>query len=101
MQCNVCQEAWTNKNINIDEKFHVCTHCKIDYETPKKISAENNMDPGLVPPELSDLTQCEEMLIVRAFPVMQVYVRKGYDTVSYKRHVLPLPRNVQNVANIL
>ena len=32
------------------------------------------MDSGLVPPELSGSTQCEEVLIARAFPVMQVYV---------------------------
>ena len=32
------------------------------------------MDPCSVPLELSDLTNSEEMLIARAFPVMQVYV---------------------------
>ena len=101
MQCNVCQEARPNENINVDDKSHVCTRCKADKGTPKKISVENNMDPGSVPPELNELTQCEEMLKARPFPVIQVYVRKGHNTISYKEHVLTVPHNVQNVANIL
>ena len=38
MQCNICREAWANKNINVDDKSHVCTHCKIDKGTPKKFN---------------------------------------------------------------
>ena len=43
------------------------------------------MDPVSFPPELSDLTECEEMLIAGTFQITQVYVRKGYNTISYKR----------------
>lgn len=74
MQCNVCREAWPNKNAKVDEKSHVFIHCKIDKGTPRKFITENNVDPCSVPLELSDLTNCEEMLIARAFPMMQVYV---------------------------
>ena len=59
------------------------------------------MDSGLVPPELSGLTQCEEVLIARTFPVMQVYVRKGHNTISSKGHSLTSTHNVENVATIL
>lgn len=41
------------------------------------------------------------MLIVTAFPVMHLYVRKRHNTISYKEHALKLHQNVQNVANIL
>ena len=85
---NVCREAWSNRNINVDDKLHVCTRCNVDRGAPEKFSAENNMDPESVPPELSDLTQCEEMLIARAFQVMQLYVRKRHNTISCKGHVL-------------
>lgn len=69
---------------------------------PHKFSAENNMDPGSVPAELNDLTQCEEIQIARAFPVKQeVYVRKGYDTISFKVQVFTLPHNVQNIVYTL
>ena len=50
---------------------------------------------------MSDLAQCEEMLIARAFPDIQVYARKGHISISYKGKVLNLPHNAQNVANIL
>ena len=50
---------------------------------------------------MSDLTQWEEMLIVTAFPVMHLYVRKRHNTISYEEHALKLHQNVQNVANIL
>ena len=90
-----------NKNINPDDKSHVSTHCKIDKRTTRNFNAENNIHPGSVPPELSDLAQCEEMLIARAFPDIQVYARKGHISISYKGKVLNLPHNAQNVANIL
>ena len=32
---------------------------------------------------------------------MRVYVRKGHDAISCKGHVLIVPHNVQNAANIL
>ena len=40
------------------------------------------------------------MLIARAFPVMQIYVRKGHNTISHKVHVFTLPHNVANISNI-
>ena len=40
------------------------------------------------------------MLIARAFPVMQVYVKKGHNKISYKGNVLTLLHNDQNVAII-
>ena len=58
------------------------------------------MDPVSFPPELSDLTECEEMLIAGTFQITQGYVRKGYNTISYKRLKAKLPHKVQNVANI-
>jgi len=50
-----------------------CRRCYSEKTTPKKFSAENNMGPGEVPDELRDLTEIEEMLIARVFPVMSVY----------------------------
>jgi len=36
------------------------------------------MKPSPVPEALQGLTQIEEMLIARVFPVMQVYTRKNF-----------------------
>ena len=59
------------------------------------------MVPSPVPNELQDLTQVEEMLISKAFPVMQVYLNPRFGTTSYKGHVVTLPHNVQHIADIL
>ena len=97
----MCREALPKKNINVDAKSVTCLHALQNrYKATVKFSPKNNMNPGSVP-ELSDLTWCAEMLIARAFPVTQLYVRKGHDAISYNRHILTVPHNVQNVANIL
>ena len=67
--CSVCKEAW------FDISKGVCTRCKRDKLLPKKFSAENFMIPSPVPPELQGLTQVEEMLIARAFPIMNIYCK--------------------------
>lgn len=47
------------------------------------------------------LTQCEETLIRRALPVMQVYVKPGLGLFSYKSHTITLPHNVTKIAKFL
>ena len=58
------------------------------------------MDPGNVPLELQELTEVEEMLIARAFPIMCVYRKHGGQR-GYKGHVLNLPQDVQGFLNTL
>ena len=41
------------------------------------------------------------MLIVKAFPFMQVYIRPKRGSLTYNEHVITLPHNVQNTASIL
>ena len=41
------------------------------------------------------------MLIVKAFPFMQVYTRPKRGNLTYNEHVITLPNNVQNIASIL
>lgn len=101
-QCRICFKAWPVKETSRKDKdYYMCTRCLRDKGLPKKFSFANNMVPCPVPPELQDLSQCEEMLIARAFPVMQVYLKPKYGTVSYKGHCITLPHNVQNIASIL
>ncbi|XP_066932700.1 uncharacterized protein [Clytia hemisphaerica] len=102
-QCQTCFESWPIKitsKVNSVNDF-ICTRCKRDKGTPKKFSADNNMKPSPVPEALKGLTQVEEMLIARAFPVMQVYTRPRGGQRAYKGHVLNLPHNVQKIADVL
>lgn len=62
---------------------------------PKMYSQENNMDPGVVPPELVGFTQIEEMLISPVMPMMCIY-RLPHGQYSYSGHVVNLPQNVSS-----
>ena len=88
-QCVVCKEAWPN--ISGD----MCTRCKRDKILPRKFSNENNMIPSPVPPQLQGLTQVEEMLIARAFPVMNVYCKPRGGQRAYRGHVITFPCKIK------
>ena len=59
------------------------------------------MIPSPVPKQLQELTQFEEMLIARAFPVMHVYTKPRGGQKAYKGHVITLPQDVQQLADVL
>ena len=59
------------------------------------------MVPSAVPLELQNLTQVEEMLIARAFPVMNIYCKPRGGQMAYKGHVITSPSDVQTVADTL
>ena len=99
IQCGICCESWPIAS-KIKSSEYICTRCKRDKGSPKKFSSENDMIPGPVPIALQGLTEIEEMLIARVFPVMQVYTRPRGGQRSYKGHVLNLPHNVQKVVDV-
>ena len=76
-QCTVCKEAWPTRQNLASEVFICYRRNKRDKKSPKKFSAENDMDPGTVPEQLRGLTQVEEMLISRVCPIMRVYRKHG------------------------
>ena len=93
--CTVCHELWPTRACLKDcPDTFICTRCKRDKRLIKKFSAANDMDPGVVPPCLRQLSQVEEMLIARACLVMSVYRKHGGQH-GYKGHVLNMPQDVQ------
>ncbi len=98
-QCTICKEAWPTRQ-NLRSQTYSCYRCKRDKKSPKKFSAENDMDPGIVPVQLKGLTHVEEMLISRVCPIMRVYRKHGGQR-GYKGHVLNLPQDVQSFLNRL
>lgn len=99
--CSICQEAWPLRAKPKSYPNYTCSRCKRDKSTPKKFSTENSMIPSPVPKELQGLTQFEEMLIARAFPVMHVYTKPRGGQKAYKGHVITLPQDVQQLADVL
>ena len=101
-QCLICKEAWPlNNNSHQDVDNYVCCRCKRDKGNPKKFSNENCMIPSPVAVELRNLTQFEEMLIARAFPIIHVYTKPKGGQRAYKGHVITLPQDVQQWADVL
>ena len=99
-QCTICKEAWPKRQ-NLASEVFICYRCKRDKKSPKKFSAENDMDPGTVTEQLRGLTQVEEMLISRVCPIMRVCRRHGGQR-GYKGHVLNLPHeDIQSFLNRL
>ena len=58
------------------------------------------MDPGSVPAKLQGLSEVEELLIARAFPIMSIYRKHGGQR-GYNGHVLNLPQDIQGFLNSL
>lgn len=77
-----------------------CLRCINDKEQPKKFSKEKNMIPSLVPFQLENLTQVEEMLTARVLPIMLVYIKPGGQR-GYSGHCINLRQNVAELAHSL
>ena len=74
-QCVICKEAWPLSASQ--QQIFSCSRCKRDRKPCRLYSAENDMDPGSVPAELQGLSEVEELLIARAFPIMSIYRKHG------------------------
>ena len=68
-----------------------------DKHQPKLHTNSNDMDPGIVPSELQDLTQIEELLIAAIVPMISVY-RLPHGQYGYSSHVINLPQDVSSFA---
>ena len=100
--CSICEEAWPS---NIPHQAgagtsFVCLRCKRDKKHPKLFSSQNGMIPSKVPNELQGLTSTEEMLIARALPIINVYIKRGGQR-GYSGHCINLPQNVSELAKSL
>ena len=98
--CTVCKEIWPLREKKRNSECFICRRFKLDKNEPKRFSSENNMIPSPVPDALFGLSQCEEIFMSRAFPVIQVYTKSG-GSYGYKGHVINFPNNVQHVADVL
>ena len=72
---------------------HRCKSCNGYKKNPKIVSADNDMDPGDVPPQLEGRTQVEQMFIAKVAPIMHVYRLKG-GQYTHGGHVVNIPQDV-------
>ena len=74
---------------NLVKSFYMCSIC----DSYVQLFSENGIN--------IIKRKFEEMLIARAFPVMHVYTKPRGGQRAYKGHVLPLPQDVQQLADVL
>ena len=99
--CQFCHEAWPLHIKSKKEKHpYICTRCLRDKNDTKKFSSENSLIPSPVPEELQNLTQIEEMLIARVFPVISVYTKPGGQR-AYRGHCINFPQEVEEIFHTL
>lgn len=84
-KCTTCNEQWPTRTHTCTEPY-VCMRCQRDKHSPKLFSADNDMDPGSVPPCLQNMSQIEELLVARACPITTVYHKHG-GQLGYSGHV--------------
>lgn len=68
--------------------------------TQKNFPSENSLIPSPLPEELQNLTQMEEMLIARVFPVISVYTKPGGGgggQRAYQGHCINFPQEVEQI----
>ena len=77
----------------------VCRRCSLDKNHYKLFSNDNNMDPGLVPAELTDLSVVEQQLICRISPAIHVHMLK-HGGIASSGHCVTFPQDVNEPAQI-
>src|SRR3981189_3355396 len=91
----------------MDLKDGVCHRCFLrDTDgqkrpvTPFLMSVENNMDPGVVPSYLPELSQVEEMVIARAHVQMLLKRVRGHQY-QYTGHCVSFMQNIVKTVDVL
>jgi hypothetical protein len=75
--CLRCRKRWFVMDLK-DGTCHVCFLRDNRNQSPYLMSVENEMDPGDIPAYLPELTQVEEMIIVRSHVQMMVHRYRGH-----------------------
>jgi len=97
--CSTCLRS--SAELNIDSVSNSCSTCrKVRVGEINKFSAANNMDPGVVPVELQNLSYIEQMLIAQVHPVVSLYRVKG-NQYKYGGNVISFRQNIEEYIGIL
>jgi hypothetical protein len=77
----------------------VCKHCSPDKNIIHLYSEDNNMNPKLSPPEMSDLIVIEQQLISRISPCINVYLL-NHGGIASSGHCVTFPQEVNEPAKL-
>ena len=93
--CKICNERRIDMKMSIDD---ICKRCATDKSQIKQFSTENNMNPGILPKELSNLSILEQ-LICRISPCINVHLLK-HGVIGSSGHCVTFPQDINQPAQI-
>ena len=96
LACSICNE----RRINLTIKDGMCLRCYQDKVPVKMFSNDNNMNLGVVPPELADLSIIEQQLIARISPCISIHMLK-HGSLAASGHCVSFPQEVNEPCKIL
>ena len=91
--CSICKE----RRIGMKISNEVCKQCSTYKNIIQLYSEDNNMDPKLSPPEMSDLTVIEQQLISRISPCINVHLL-NHGGIASSGHCVTFPQEVNEPA---
>jgi hypothetical protein len=94
--CIICSE----RRLELVLKEGLCNRCRLDKDNIKMFSEENKMNPGVVPPELQELTVVEQQLICKIAPAIQLHMLK-HGGIAANGHCVTFSQAIDQPAQIL
>src|SRR5277367_4457473 len=98
-KCTRCNARWFDMQLK-DGICHSCLLKDKGGQTPYFFSADNEMDPGIVPAHLPALTQIEEMIISRSHVQMMIKRYRGHQY-HYTGHCVSFAQEIIKTVSIL
>jgi len=98
-ECTRCNARWFDMQLK-DDICHSCLLKDKGGQTPYFFSADNEMDPGIVPAHLPALTQIEEMVIARSHVQMMIKRYRGHQY-QYTGHCVSFAQEIIKTVSIL
>ena len=93
--CKICNERRIAMKMSI---YDIRKRCATDKSQIKQFSTENNMNPGILPKELSNLSFLEQ-LICRISPCINVHLLK-HGGIAFSGHCVTFPQDINQPAQI-
>jgi len=98
-ECSRCNARWFDMQLR-DDICHSCLLKDKGRQTLYFFSADNEMDPGIVPAHLPALTQIEEMVIARSHVQMMIKRYRGHQY-QYTGHCVSFAQEIVKTVSIL
>lgn len=101
-KCDFCNEIPIFKSVQRYNDKNICTKCLncLSNNRPLLYTKDNNMDFGIIPDELKNLTMIEQLLIAIFHPIVQIFFLKG-GQIGYRGHCVSFFQDIYNFCGMI